>query len=237
MLSFDDGYFNNLRALPLLEKFQVPALFYIPAQLVAEGRAFWWDILYRSHRRAGRSQPEVFADIARRAPARTEDIEQQLARELGVNEFKAVSDTDRLFTPDELRQFAAHPLVRIGNHGCVHEHLTSYPITEAAGRIKKAQILLREMTNQTPQAIAYPYGAWSDAVVRAALEAGLKLGVTTVLQKEYVQRLAKGQQRMQLGRFTVWGDSDVPRQCRFMRGDLMISARYRGTISRLKQHA
>jgi len=234
MLSFDDGYFNNLRALPVLEKYQVPALFYIPAQLVAEGRAFWWDVLYRTRRRAGHGREQVFTEIARRVAAQTENIEAQLTRELGVSEFKPASDTDRLFTPAELHQFAAHPLVRIGNHGCVHEHLTSYPIAVAADRIQRAQKLLHELTGQTPTAIAYPYGAVSNEVVKASREAGLRLGVTTILRKEYVRQLADENHQMRVSRFTVWGNSEVAAQCRWMRGDLMLSTRYRTFVEKFK---
>jgi hypothetical protein len=39
---------------------------------------------------------------------------------------------------------------------------------------------------------------------------------------------------MCIGRFTVWGNDNIEGQCRFMRGDLMISARYRRLVDWMK---
>jgi peptidoglycan/xylan/chitin deacetylase (PgdA/CDA1 family) len=235
LLSFDDGYYNNQRALPVLEQFQVPAVFYIPAQMVAEGRGFWWDALYRVRRQAGHDPVSIFSEITRRAVGRTEDIEQALIAEFGGISFQPVGETDRLFTAEELRRFAAHPLVRIGNHGCLHEHLTSYPADAAAERIGRAQSLLREMTGQTPVAIAYPYGSCDANIARAARAAGLKLGVTTVPRKEYVMELTDPDRRMLVSRFPVWGNASIAAQCRYLRGDLMLHARYRDFVDRWKR--
>lgn len=45
-LTFDDGYRDNyLFAKPLLEKYQCPAVFYIPTQYIGDKKKFWWDEL------------------------------------------------------------------------------------------------------------------------------------------------------------------------------------------------
>ena len=65
MFSFDDGYFNNSRVLPILESYRVPALFSIPSDYVSTGKAFWWDVLFRDAGRRGRasrtSAPKLIA--------------------------------------------------------------------------------------------------------------------------------------------------------------------------------
>lgn len=45
-LTFDDGYANNLHeALPLLERYEIPATIYVIAGGVGSDREFWWDEL------------------------------------------------------------------------------------------------------------------------------------------------------------------------------------------------
>ena len=41
MLTFDDGYYNNHLALPVLEEFDVPALFFISTNHVKQQKCFW----------------------------------------------------------------------------------------------------------------------------------------------------------------------------------------------------
>jgi peptidoglycan/xylan/chitin deacetylase (PgdA/CDA1 family) len=43
-ITFDDGYFDNLSgALPILEKFQIPATIYIVAGKIDDDKPFYWD--------------------------------------------------------------------------------------------------------------------------------------------------------------------------------------------------
>ena len=45
-ITFDDGYVDNLEiAKPLLEKYQVPGLFFISTGNIGKNREFWWDEL------------------------------------------------------------------------------------------------------------------------------------------------------------------------------------------------
>jgi peptidoglycan/xylan/chitin deacetylase (PgdA/CDA1 family) len=47
-ITFDDGYFENLyQAKPLLERYGVPATFFLTSGYIGEHREFWWDDLER----------------------------------------------------------------------------------------------------------------------------------------------------------------------------------------------
>ncbi len=54
-ITFDDGYADNFyRAKPLLEKYQLPATFFIPSINIGKQKEFWWDelehlILFTKH--------------------------------------------------------------------------------------------------------------------------------------------------------------------------------------------
>src|SRR5208282_6745263 len=56
LLTFDDGYFNNLRALPVMEEFNAPATFFISSDHVHEGKSFWWDVAFREGRKRGNTE-------------------------------------------------------------------------------------------------------------------------------------------------------------------------------------
>lgn len=238
LLTFDDGYSNNQRALPVLDEFQVPAVFFIPARLVEEGRAFWWDILYRARRRAGVPSAEVCAEIHRRMVGSTsEAVEADVMRELGIRGFGPETDTDRLFTPDELRALTANPRVFIGNHSDTHGFLPAYDGEGIKREIAGAQARLARITGREPDAIAYPVGAWTREIVGIAQAAGLKLGFTTAARKEHRSALDDASRRMTLGRFLVWGDQDIESQCEFMRSDLGWHHHYERAVGALKRLA
>lgn len=46
-VTFDDGYVDNLQALPILEAHDVPATIFVISGAVGNSRAFWWDLLTR----------------------------------------------------------------------------------------------------------------------------------------------------------------------------------------------
>jgi peptidoglycan/xylan/chitin deacetylase (PgdA/CDA1 family) len=65
VVTFDDGYADNLlTALPLLEKHDIPATFFIASGYIGSGREFWWDELERVvfHPGAGLSKADFPSD-------------------------------------------------------------------------------------------------------------------------------------------------------------------------------
>ena len=102
LITFDDGYYNNLRAVPLLEEFHVPAVFCISTNHVATGKAFWWDALYREALTLGwsSSRTDRVRSVLKLLPTR--DAERQLSAEFGEAALRPVSDLDRPMTSKEL---------------------------------------------------------------------------------------------------------------------------------------
>ena len=47
MITFDDGYFNNMLAIEVLNKYSIPAVFFITTMNVMENKSFWWDIIFK----------------------------------------------------------------------------------------------------------------------------------------------------------------------------------------------
>jgi peptidoglycan/xylan/chitin deacetylase (PgdA/CDA1 family) len=231
LVTFDDGYYNNLRALPVLEKLGVNATFFISANHVRLGKAFWWDPLYRFRRKEGRTQREIETELAMLNLRPTPEIEQRVTGVAGPDCLVPLGDLDRPFTPGELREFARHPGVTIGNHTCNHAVLGDYPPEGVRRELEEAQAQLAEMTGQTPLAVAYPNGVHNAEICATAKRAGLQLGFTTEPVKEYLPASLRGERALRLGRFCPLGGANPARQCAHFRSDLMLSARF----SRLKK--
>ena len=224
MITFDDGYANNRRALPTLEEFRVPAVFCISTNHVLTGKPFWWDVTYREARKLGWSSDLLDRQRAVYKSLRTRETEEAVIAEFGSSAFQTVADLDRPFTPHELAQFAQHPLVHIGNHTCDHAILTNYSYAETREQIQGAQEALRAITGRIPQILAYPNGATTRAVVRATRDAGIRLGMTVQPGRNAIPRNLSNTRELLLKRCILWGSRDIAEQCRAARAPLSLRA-------------
>jgi peptidoglycan/xylan/chitin deacetylase (PgdA/CDA1 family) len=222
MISFDDGYANNRRALGVMEEFEVPALFSISSNPVLTGKPFWWDVLYREASERAWPPRQLQRMRAALKRMRAFEIERQLLAEFGEAAFRTVAETGRPFRPSELADFARHPLVEIGNHTADHAILTNYCAADAFEQIQIAQKHLAEITGKIPQVIAYPNGNVSSAIIRAARAAGLRLGMTTRAGRVSLASLGSAGGAMQLKRYTLWGTRDIAAQCRAARARISL---------------
>ncbi len=224
MITFDDGYANNLRALPALEELGAPAVFCISANHVATGKPFWWDVLYREARKRTWSGEKLERARAALKRLRTQEAEKQIMAEFGRPAFRTASDLDRPFTPRELRDFARHPLVHIGNHTWDHAILSNYSADEVREQIQNAQQSLGEMTGRVPQVMAYPNGNVSTKIEQAARDAGLRLGMTVRPGKNAIPQALSTTPSLQLRRYTLRGDRDIRTQCSIARSPLSLQS-------------
>ena len=85
MITFDDGYRNNLRALPLLREFGACATFFVATGFVRSGRAFWWDVFYREMRSSGASSEAITRERAPLKERPLPEIEGELAPLLRIS--------------------------------------------------------------------------------------------------------------------------------------------------------
>jgi peptidoglycan/xylan/chitin deacetylase (PgdA/CDA1 family) len=225
LITFDDGYFNNALARPILEEYKVPAVFFISTNHVRENRCYWWDVLYRQRRAEGASEARIYREAIGMKHLRTEEIERRLGERFGPQAFVPRGDIDRPFTPAELRDFARSPFVHLGNHTANHAILTDYTLEEVRAQIHGAQEWLKEITGVRPVAIAYPNGAHDAKIVKICAELGLKVGFTVRPEKAPFDALP--QNLLRLGRFATHGDGPIEQQCRTYRSDFSFYGKFR----------
>lgn len=221
LITFDDGYYSNRLVVPVLQALKVPAIFYISANHVRSGKAFWWDVVYRNRKKEGVGLEEIRAEQESLKGYTNEEIEVYLLDRFGPDALHPVSDLDRAFTADELAAFAREPYVYLGNHTHNHAILTNYDEAGMTREIEAAQKAIFEMTGIWCESIAYPNGNHSAKVVEVCKNQSLQFGITTEHQKNYFPIDFSSDQAFLLNRFTLWGNKEesIEQQCEKFRAD------------------
>lgn len=222
LVTFDDGYYNNIRALPILEEFNIPAVFFISTDHVDHGKSFWWDVVYRQLKRQGKSGSEVIEAVEEYKHLRTEEIEARLIAKFGTEALKPIADADRPFSVEELKEFCFSKHVILGNHTANHAILPNYSVAEIHEQIVSCQTRLSDWTGKTPCIIAYPNGDYSDRIIEEARSAGLELGITVEPGRNRVPVGPNRTTAMTLKRFIFWGNRSIRSQCRACHADVSL---------------
>lgn len=173
LLSFDDGYFNNVRAFDLLREYNLPGTLAVATGFVAEGKGFWWDVAWREGRRRGVADLEGLLQRWERMPGAARD--REIEERFGPAAWIPAGDLDRPLTPDELQELAAQPGVFIANHTARHAPLSLVSAETAAAEIETAQEQLAVWTGSAPRTIAYPNGRYNPDIRRLVREMGFSL--------------------------------------------------------------
>jgi peptidoglycan/xylan/chitin deacetylase (PgdA/CDA1 family) len=200
LITFDDGYRNVARhALPILARKNVPCVLFPVAGLVDEGKWLWTSEL--EWRRGG--DPD-FHRLRTQLKAMTAEARREwMAREF--REGSAYPQCEHtLMNWREIGEVRNASSVEIGSHGLNHDPLTGCDARRLEQELSGSRNLLRERAGIDADAVAYPNGNFSEAVVAAAERAGYRLGFTT--ESRHVR---KGDKPLALPRILV-GRPDSP---------------------------
>jgi peptidoglycan/xylan/chitin deacetylase (PgdA/CDA1 family) len=172
LITFDDGYRGVLDyALPVLERYRMPAVVFVCAGPVLGGTHFWFDVLCRT-------SGERAVLEAKRAP-----YTEWKALVAGLETAAPASERHRPLTLEEVRRLAASPLIEIGGHTMSHPTLALAPIGEQRREIAGCRRALQDALNKPIESFAYPYGGlmqdYSPDTVALVKESAFSLAFTT----------------------------------------------------------
>jgi peptidoglycan/xylan/chitin deacetylase (PgdA/CDA1 family) len=206
LITFDDGYYNNLLITDLLSEYKIPAVFFFSTAYITEGKKFWSDVVYNKRKEQGRGDLDILYELMRLKCLKIKEVEAWLTKEFGAACMQPLGDIDRPMTPEELTSFAQHKYVHIGNHTHQHEILTNLTRGEVDHEFEISQQLLTKLTGKKPWFVSYPNGSFSDDIIGSAIQNGLTMGITTVMQKNKLPlRAVNGQ--VLLDRFNPSADN------------------------------
>ena len=148
LLTFDDGFHNNFsNVLPLLSKYSIPGLFFIPTQHIEDPKDWLHFIKLKVEKNV-----DLFG--------LNKDIQSDL--------FDGISK-------ENLAQMASNPLVTIGSHSVSHPLLSKCSKAGLANELVNSKKYLESIIERPVKYLAYPSGDYNEKVINAVKESGYEL--------------------------------------------------------------
>jgi peptidoglycan/xylan/chitin deacetylase (PgdA/CDA1 family) len=202
--TFDDGYRDNRDfALPVMREFGAPFTVYVASDFAQGAGNLWWVTLEMVVAKASTIEAAIDG-VSTRIDASTPSAKHtaferlhdwlralpgrdDLAREIGAlctrnGVDQATICRDLCLSWDELKTFAAEPLVSIGAHTVTHCNLAKQPDEIASQEMATSRARIEDALQRPALHFAYPYGDRLAAGPREfalAKAAGFKTAVTT----------------------------------------------------------
>ena len=226
-VTFDDGYADNLyTARPLLERYDIPATFFVVTGYVGQGREFWWDELEkivfgpeilsetvqftsasatRCFNTSEFSRSSLYMSLYRDLqPMRHEERRNVLDQLLECShQSPSVRESHRIMSAEEVDKLADGGLIEIGAHTVTHPRLSARPLESQRAELQNSKSWLEERLGRPIASFSYPFGGgghYSAETVRAVREAGYLRACTTA-----TRRVAKCDNLHELPRFNASG--------------------------------
>ncbi len=201
-ITFDDGCLDILEgALPVLEKFEIPATIYFVSGNL--GEAFWWDrlaeIVYPPSRPPARIElhsgdrhlsvetdgippGQVFAKLypyfLALSPAEREEELSALSTTGGCHPRPS---PHRSMGSAEIERLSRHPLITIGAHTVHHPRLATLPAAEQLEEISSSIETLGMIAGKPVTTFSYPFGTRSRDYTRQTIQAVQESGLDHAL--------------------------------------------------------
>jgi peptidoglycan/xylan/chitin deacetylase (PgdA/CDA1 family) len=200
-LTFDDGFANNCKyVLPLLEKYEIPATFFVTAIRQKGHDILWNDFLTLSSvsgprqivfgheifNKNGRNTyvssttQETLSETLKRSGFDAKEKMMELLQSCAwFRQNKELDDYWLQMTIGEIKKAAASSFITIGSHSCCHNDLAKISLPEMIAELNESKLFLESITHKPITQLAFPYGSYSPVVIEEAVNAGYKYLLAT----------------------------------------------------------
>ena len=175
-ITFDDGYKDNLiYALPILEKYQIPATIYITTRFLDNDTWMWWyelknEILNKSELNfefkklkynfilRKYTEKNIAFEKIRKLFLTLKANEQIILLEIITGKKERKSYSEICLSKEDLVILDKNPLITIGSHSHSHLNLSILGREDLLYEINKATEKLENLLNHKIKHFSYPYG-------------------------------------------------------------------------------
>jgi peptidoglycan/xylan/chitin deacetylase (PgdA/CDA1 family) len=197
-LTFDDGYANfTTEALPILERYDVPATVFVSTALVDESAAPFEHRLAAALKSASSVELDIggttFKEVIT-SESETIKMYDQIrsatrfasseTREQVLMSLDAPAvESNRVLSSQELRTIADHSLVTVGSHGHKHIPYIALSAEEQRGNAIESLTFLNDTLGRTPDHFSFPYGSYNQSSINRIKGIGFQSAVTTAKRR------------------------------------------------------
>jgi peptidoglycan/xylan/chitin deacetylase (PgdA/CDA1 family) len=207
IITFDDGYSDNYEfALPILEKYQVPATFFISTGYVGSKNEFWWDklepiflsdsklpsnlelkigsVIYRwtnCYKNGHLIYEELLGILKRQSFDIIQSTLEQLSNWIGLNYNHR--EQYRALNADELIKLSQNPMFEIGSHTINHCILANESQEIQQREISDSKLFLEKLINVEIHSFSYPFGKnvdFSNLTSKVVKESGYNCAISNI---------------------------------------------------------
>lgn len=208
LVTFDDGWYDNMEyALPLLRKYGVPAVLFVPTDFPDGDRHFWYDRLSRllfyawQHRgmadeffdrhgardvltmdeQAARQAIRSIVSNLKSTPEATinEAIEELQAALARTRPDLCLYGEDYFLTWPQLAMLSKSEIFFIGSHAVTHTPMTEIDLETVSEELVRSKTEIQRRLDVEPALFAYPNGNVNAQIARRVRDAGYALAFTT----------------------------------------------------------
>ena len=195
VITFDDGYYDVYEnALPILEKYNIPATVFVCTCNLDSDREFWWDCLERIVYSTSHDIVNVFGKELKI----TTESEKRNALMYIHSLLKKMNDSDRndyldvllnklevsrrntknrSLSFEELKKLSCSKYITIGGHTVTHGSLGYESLDKQHWEIEESKRKIETIISKKITTFAYPFGGeedYSEETIKIAESAGFK---------------------------------------------------------------
>lgn len=197
LITFDDGYIDNyILAYLVLKRLKVPAIFFIPTNLINTRQVGWWDIiayLIKNTKKPyiifedkkfllqdGREKAISFFNnkMKLEKAEKTANLLKNLAEACETDMPDFDKQDSQLMTWEQIREVSNNN-ISIGSHAHTHRVLSTLDAICQKEEMILSKAILEQQTGQNIKSIAYPVGNYqhyTQESCKIAEQVGYKLG-------------------------------------------------------------